>query len=214
MAGVVLTFIVVALLLSAVPGPDTLLVLRAGLRDGRAQGIASALGCAAGSLVWGSAAAVGIATLLERSAAAYEIVKLAGAGYLIFLGVRTLWAARRAGGLALDERARAIAPPRARTARGAFLYGLTGDLLNPKMGLFYVAVIPQVVPHSIPILRGTLMFAGVDTTVAALYMSALAALTAWAVRWLRQKRVPRAMEGTTGLCMLGLGASIALDRSL
>ncbi len=122
--GVILTFIVVALLLSAVPGPDTLLVLRAGLRGGRAHAIASALGCAAGSLVWGSAAAVGIATLLERSAAAYEIVKLAGAGYLIFLGARTLWAARRAGRLTIDEGARAAAPPRAR------------------MGLFYVAVIP------------------------------------------------------------------------
>jgi threonine/homoserine/homoserine lactone efflux protein len=101
-----------------------------------------------------------------------------------------------------------------RTTRGAFLYGLTGDLLNPKMGLFYVAVIPQVVPHSVPILTGTLMFAGVDTAVAALYMSALAVVTAWALRWLRNARVHRAMEGTTSLCMIGLGASIALDRSV
>ena len=87
MLGVIVTFFVVAVLLSAVPGPDTLLVLRAGLRGGRVHGIASALGCAAGSLVWGSAAAVGVATLLERSAMAYEMVKLAGAGYLIVLGI-------------------------------------------------------------------------------------------------------------------------------
>jgi threonine/homoserine/homoserine lactone efflux protein len=120
MAGVIVTFAAVAVLLSAVPGPDTLLVLRTGLRGGRRRGIASALGCAAGSLVW---------------------------------------SARRSGGVGIDEDSPVVSP-RVRTTRGAFLYGLTGDLLNPKMGLFYVAVIPQVVPHSVPILTGTLMFAG------------------------------------------------------
>jgi threonine/homoserine/homoserine lactone efflux protein len=65
-----------------------------------------------------------------------------------------------------------------------------------------------------PIMSGTLMFAGVDTAVAALYLATLAAAAGWAVRWLRQTRVRRAMEGTTGLCMVGLGASIALDHSL
>ncbi len=212
MAGVIATFAVVALLLSAVPGPDTLLVLRAGLRGGRRHGTAAGLGCAAGSLIWGSAAAVGIATLLERSAAAYEVVKLAGAAYLIVLGVQALWSARHSGGIGPEAGFPATAP-RARTARGAFVYGLTGDLLNPKMGLFYVAVIPQVVPHTIPIMSGTLLFAGVDTAVAALYMAALAAAAGWALRWLHRTRVHRAMEATTGLCMAGLGASIVLDRS-
>lgn len=58
------------------------------------------------------------------------------------------------------------------------------------------------------------MFAGVDTAIAALYMSTLAAVTAWALRWLHNARVHRAMEGATGLCMIGLGASITLDRSV
>jgi hypothetical protein len=80
--------------------------------------------------------------------------------------------------------------------------------------MFYVAVISQVVPHTMPIMSGTPMFAGVDTAVAALYMVALAAAAGWALRWLRQARVRRAMEGTTGLCMVGLGATIALDHSL
>lgn len=154
-----------------------------------------------------------VATLLERSATAYELVKLAGAGYLIVLGIRALWSARRSGGVPIDEDSHVVSPC-VRTTRGAFFFGLTGDLLNPKMGLFYVAVIPQVVPRSVPILTGTLMFAGIDTAVAALYMSALAALTAWALRWLRDARVHQAMEGATGLCMIGLGASITLDRSV
>lgn len=212
MIGVLATFTLVALLLSVLPGPDTLLVLRAGLRGGQRYGTAAGLGCAAGSLIWG-AAAVGLATLLERSAVAFEVVKLAGAVYLIILGIRALWDVRRPGGLGLDD-AGSAAAPQAQSATGAFLAGLTNDLLNPKMGLFYVAVIPQVVPHTMPIMSGTLMFAGVDTAVAAVYMAALAAATGWAVRWLRQTRVRRAMEGTTGLCMVGLGASIALDHSL
>lgn len=212
MVDVVATFAVIALLLCAVPGPDTLLVLRTGLRGGRRHGTAAGLGCAAGSLIWGSAAAVGIATLLERSAAAYEVIKLAGAAYLIVLGVRALWSARHSDSVSPDADLPG-AVPRARTARGAFAYGLTGDLLNPKMGLFYVAVIPQVVPRSIPVMSGTLLFAGVDTVVAAIYMTALAAAAGWALRWLRRGRVRGAMEATTGLCMVGLGASIVLDRS-
>jgi len=211
MVGIIATFAVVALLLSVVPGPDTLLVLRAGLRGGQRSGTAAGLGCAAGSLIWGGAAAVGLATLLERSAAAFEIVKLAGAVYLIFLGARALWDARQPGLLGLDQDA--PAGP-VQTPAGAFLAGLTSDLLNPKMGLFYVAVIPQVVPHTMPIMSGTLMFAGIDTAVASLYMAVLAAAAGWALRWLRQARVRRAMEGTTGLCMVGLGATIALDHSL
>lgn len=212
MVGILATFAVVALLLSVVPGPDTLLVLRAGLRGGQRSGTAAGLGCAAGSLIWGSAAAVGLATLLERSAAAFEIVKLAGAVYLIYLGARALWDARRPGLLGLDRDAPAGSP--VQTPAGAFLAGLTSDLLNPKMGLFYVAVIPQVVPHTMPIMSGTLMFAGIDTAVASLYMAVLAAVAGWALRWLRQARVRRAMEGATGLCMVGLGATIALDHSL
>lgn len=215
MVGVIVTFVVVALLLSVLPGPDTLLVLRAGLRGGRRYGTATGLGCAAGSLIWGCAAAVGLATLLERSAAAFEVVKLAGAVYLIILGIRALRDARRLGGLGglgVDE-AGPGGPP-AQGPAGAFLAGLTNDLLNPKMGLFYVAVIPQVVPHTMPIMNGTLMFAGIDTAVAAMYLAVLAAVTGWALRWLRQARVRRAMESTTGLCMVGLGATIALDHSL
>lgn len=163
MVGIIATFAVVALLLSVVPGPDTLLVLRAGLRGGQRSGTAAGLGCAAGSLIWGGAAAVGLATLLERSAAAFEIVKLAGAVYLIFLGARALWDARRPGLLGLDQDA--PAGPPVQTPAGAFL-------------------------------------------------AVLAAVAGWALRWLRQARVRRAMEGTTGLCMVGLGATIALDHSL
>lgn len=211
MAGMIATFVLVALLLCLVPGPDTLLVLRVGLRGGRRDGTTVGLGCAAGSLVWGSAAAVGIAALLQRSAEAFEVVKLLGAAYLIVLGGRTLWAARRSGSLPFEN------PPEpatgaGRSVTGTFARGLVSDLLNPKVGLFYVAVIPQVVPHGIPILRATLMFAGVDTIIAALYMVALAAATEWALHRLRQTRIRRAMEVTTAGCMIGLGVAVAFDH--
>lgn len=213
MGGVLATFAIVALLLSLVPGPDTLLVLRSGVRGGRRHAVAVALGCAAGSLVWGSAAALGIAALLARSAQAYQVVKLAGAVYLIVLGVGTVRSALRAGGAGLDTGTPA-GEARPQSAGAGFGMGLTGDLLNPKMGLFYVAIIPQVVPRSLPVLDGTLLFAGIDTVVAGLYLALLAAAAAWALRWLRRDRVRRAMEGVTGLSMLGLGARIALGRAV
>src|SRR5579875_321711 len=108
----------------------------------------------------------------------HRVAVAADGGWLFVLGIRALWAARRPGGIDLDTGGRTAAPG-ARTRRAGFGLGLTGGLLSPKVDLFYVAVIPQVVPHDIPILRGTLMFAGVDTAVAALYMPALAAAAGW-----------------------------------
>ena len=85
----IMAFVGLSLLLAMTPGPDTFLVLRFSLRDAK-SGIAAAAGSALGSLLWALAVAVGLASLLEQSAAAYRIVKIAGGLYLIYLGLRVL----------------------------------------------------------------------------------------------------------------------------
>jgi threonine/homoserine/homoserine lactone efflux protein len=103
-----------------------------------------------------TAAAFGVAVLLQRSALAFEVVKLADAAYLIFLGLRALWQSRKSGGISPP----AGDVPSAVSARKAFGMGAGIDLLNPKTGLFYVALLPQVIPHGLPVLPSTLLFAG------------------------------------------------------
>ncbi|MFV0128699.1 LysE family translocator [Streptomyces sp. HMX112] len=144
MTPAIVSFSLFALLVTMAPGPDTLLVLRNCVRGGRFSGIATALGAAAGSLAWAVAAAVGLAAIPQRWDMAFAAVRLAGAAYLVFLGVRTLWAYRRGGGSGPDLSGEtAVTAP---TVGRAFRQGLLSCLLNPKVGIFFVAVVPQFLP--------------------------------------------------------------------
>jgi len=236
MVAMLITFVVVSAVLTIIPGPDLMFVLRTGAH-GRRPAVAAALGAAAAALAWGAAAAFGVAALLRSSAEAFEIVKLAGAAYLIFLGLWTLWQSRKthrvmtaarhaaapgggqaagaSSGLeatAAPERS-AAAEGAAASARKAFALAAGIDLLNPKTGLFYVAVLPQVIPHDVPVLRSTLLFAGVDSLVAASLFTGVACAAAALIGWLRRPGFVRGLERTTGLSMVGIGIRTAIERA-
>lgn len=202
----VLSFVVISVILTLIPGPDLLYVVRNGMH-GRRHAVAAGLGAATAALVWGGTAALGVAELLDRSAEVFTVVKLIGAAYLILLGVRTLWETRRAVPIAAsDEATQPSSPP-----RSAYMKGMGIDLLNPKTGLFYVALLPQVIPHGIPVLQGTLTFAGVDAVVAAITFAIVAFVTATVLRWLRRPAVVRNLERSTGVCMVALGLRTAVE---
>jgi threonine/homoserine/homoserine lactone efflux protein len=209
------TFVLVSVALTLVPGPDMMFVIRSGLR-GRRPAVAAALGAAAAALARGAAAAFGVAALLQHSARAFEIVRLAGAAYLIALGLRALWVSRpRAGHLAGSVAPAPVSAGRPADQRAwrAFAQGAGIDLLNPKTGLFYVAVLPQVIPPGMPVLRSTLLFAGVDAAVAGGLMVGVACLAVALLAWLRRPAVNRWLERITGACMIGLGVRTALERA-
>jgi threonine/homoserine/homoserine lactone efflux protein len=203
----VVAFVIVSVALTLLPGPDLMFVIRNG-SHGRGPGLGAALGTAIATLAWGAAAGLGVATLLQQSAEAFEIVKLAGAAYLIFLGLLTLWRSRTAPRIAPDE-----SSPPAVSPLAAFGRGVCVDLLNPKTGLFYVAVLPQVIPHGVPVLRGMLLFAGIDSLIAAAYLSTVACAVAALLAWLRRPRIACNLQRSTGLCMVGLGIRTAIERA-
>lgn len=209
MVSMLLTFLGVSIVLTALPGPDSLLVVRSGLR-GRARATAVGAGTAIAALGWGVAAAFGVAIVLQRSAVAFEVVKLAGAVYLIGLGLHTFWATRR--GNPAPPTAAAEADPTGGGTWAGLRTGLVAGLLNPKTGLFYVAVLPQILPKGAAVLPATLTFAGVDAVVVVLYTALLAALATLLLRYLRRPKVLRYAERTTGACLIGLGARAAFER--
>jgi len=208
----IVTFVLVSVALTLVPGPDMMFVIRSGLQ-GRRAAIAAAMGAAAAALAWGAAAAFGVAALLQHSARAFEIVRLAGAAYLIALGLWTLWMSRSRAAVQPPAAAGPVPLPGGRPAWRAFAQGAGIDLLNPKTGLFYVAVLPQVIPPGMPVLRSTLLFAGIDATVAGALMVGVAWLAAALLAWLRRPVVNRWLERITGACMVGLGVRTALERA-
>ena len=201
------SFIIVSVALTLMPGPDLMFVVRNGVH-GRGPAVGAALGTAIATLAWGAAAGLGIAALLQRSAQAFEAVKLAGAVYLVCLGLWTLWQSRTGHGVvSVDGCSRAVSP------WSALGRGMCVDLLNPKTGLFYVAVLPQVIPHGVSVLRSMLLFAGIDSLIAAAYLSAVACAAAALLAWLRRPVFARTLERVTGMCMVGLGIRTATEAA-
>ncbi|MEU1819153.1 LysE family translocator [Streptomyces roseifaciens] len=224
MTAAILGFTLFSLLVAMAPGPDTLLVLRNCLRGGRRTGSATALGAAVGSLAWGVAAAFGLAAALQRWDAAFTVVRLAGAAYLVFLGAQALWAHRpRRGGdsaasgatggsgaAALQEQVSAAPAPR---AGEAFRQGLLSCLLNPKVGVFFVAVVPQFLPEGGSPFGVTLLFGVIDAVVAAAWMLLVAVCAARMITWLRRPRVSRNLERATGGVLVALGIGTAAETA-
>jgi threonine/homoserine/homoserine lactone efflux protein len=200
----VLGFAVVAAALTVTPGLDTALVLRSALGGRRREAMATGAGIVAGLLVWGAAAAAGVSALLTTSEAAFDALRWAGAAYLVWFGGRLLVRAVR-GGAGPDA---PDAPGRS-TWRAART-GLVTNLLNPKVGVFYVALLPQFVPvGSDPLLVG-LLLATVHGLLSLTWFALLAALAGVLAPWLRRPATERAVEGVTGAILVGFGVRLAL----
>jgi len=195
----IIAFVGLSLLLAMTPGPDTFLVLRFSLRGAR-SGVAAAAGSALGSMLWASAVAVGLASLLEQSATAYRIVKIAGGLYLIYLGLRVLLRRRREDGFDLQHCSRAIQTPVA-----AFGAGLLSCALNPKVGLFFLAIVPQFVPPHAPLFSTVLTLGVIDTVVAFAWLVVITSLAARAVVWLRRPRVTALLNRVSAAILTTFG---------
>lgn len=197
-----LGFLGLCVLLSLTPGPDSFLVLRYSIRDAR-PGIAAALGSALGGLVWAVLVAAGLAALLEQSATAYRALKVIGGIYLVYLGIRGLIEHRKRRGAASAPEEPETVPP----IRTAFTAGVVSCLFNPKVGLFYLAVLPQFLTEVT--FANTLALGAVECTVAAVEMILLALLASRAVAMLRRPRVRDGLERLSAgiLTVLGVGTA-------
>ncbi|MEU9025005.1 LysE family translocator [Actinomadura sp. NPDC048394] len=203
-----LAFAGAALIINVVPGLDTLLVLRTSIKLGRGGGIAAALGIVTGCCVWGLATAVGLTALLTASRLAYDVLRVCGAAYLVWLGATALWKARR------DEPAEEVPEPAVAGSRwAAFRAGVGTNLLNPKAGIFYMSLIPQFMPHGAPAFGTTVLFTGIDVAELAVWYWAVSGAAAKLAERLRRPRVRRRLEQVAGVAFLGFAANLLADRA-
>jgi threonine/homoserine/homoserine lactone efflux protein len=199
-----LSFMAIATLVTLIPGPDTFVVLRTALADGARAGTWAAAGSGVGNLIWGTTSVLGVAALLAASAAAFSALKLAGAAYLVYLGVQALRAAARGDALAAAD-ARRVAVSRAAALRR----GLASDLLNVKVGLFWTALVPQFIGAG----NGPLLPTAMILAMAAIVfggLSAYAHLAARLSQTLKRRGTARAVNGTVGAVLVTVGAQLAL----
>jgi threonine/homoserine/homoserine lactone efflux protein len=213
------SFLLLCLLLALTPGPDSFLVLRYAMVSTR-SGVAAAAGSAVATLCWAAAVGLGLAAILEQSAVAFRVVKVAGGLYLLYLGVSTLLQHRREAGTnasAGPERDGAVPASTSRvraTTRGAFLAGFVSTTLNPKVGLFFVAVVPQYLRDDHADFRATMLLGSISAVVALAYLSLLSFVARRAIDWLRRPHVADRLEKTSAgvLAVLGLGTLVSATR--
>lgn len=199
-----LSFALVAGLITIIPGLDTAVVLRSALTLGRRQAFAAAFGINAGALVWGAAAATGVSVLLTASHAAYTGLRVVGAVYLLWMGIGMLRAARRG-----EVRGAAEEVVDAGVVR-AFLRGVWTNLLNPKVGAFYIAIFPQFMPAHVSQLAMGLGLAGVHDAEGLVWFTVLILCAHQARAWFAKQRVKRALDAATGTVLVGFGVELAL----
>jgi threonine/homoserine/homoserine lactone efflux protein len=203
----VLTFVVAVLLISASPGPAMALILRRGALRGFRSATGTVLGLELGLYLWALAAAAGFAALVAASEAAYLVLKVVGAGVLLWLGVRawrTAWRERGAG--PAPEEAQ---EPDASGWWKAFGEGVVVQLANPKAAVFMLAFYPQFVPADRPLFATTAWLALVQVAIETLFYLALAAGVARAGAWFRTPAVRRRVEAVSGTVLVGLGIRVA-----
>jgi threonine/homoserine/homoserine lactone efflux protein len=198
-------FIGVAIAVVVIPGPDMALVARNVFRYGRSAGFVTSLGICTGILGWAAAAVLGIATILATSSIAFTALKLMGAAYLIYLGISTLRSP--------EEFDRPVDDARTSLPAGqAYLQGLVSALLNPKLGVFFLTLLPQFIAPGQPPAAQALRLAVIFDLIGLAWLFAYSAMLGALGRALGDtpRRFIRWVSGTV---LVALGVRVALERS-
>ncbi|MCB6184210.1 LysE family translocator [Leeia sp. TBRC 13508] len=199
-------FIAAAFVLTITPGVDTALVLRAATMGGRKPAAMAGLGVVLGCLIWGAAVSLGLGAILQASEVAYNIVKFVGAGYLVLQGIKLLRAPRQK--ISVDEEQN-----RKTSSREAFLKGFITNILNPKVGVFYITFLPQFVPAGANIAAYSFMLACVHVLLSFAWFAILIMATVPLGQFLRRPAAVKWLDRLTGFVFIAFGLKLAASSS-
>ncbi|RCG15642.1 LysE family translocator [Streptomyces diacarni] len=192
-------------LLTLVPGPDLAVVTKRAVSSGWQDGLRTAGGITSGLLVWGVLTLAGLAAVLAASATAYTVVKLAGAAYLVFLGIQTLLHSRRV-------RAQHVGALPDAPAGSPWRTGLVSNVFNPKIAVFYTGLLPTLAPTGLAPHTGMALLVLIHVALTAVWLGGYVLLLAKARAFFQKPAVRRAMDRVTGTVLIGFGLKVATTR--
>lgn len=191
-----------ATLLTLTPGLDTALILRTASVEGKRAAFNAAMGINVGCFIWGAMVAFGLGALIAVSELAYNILKYCGAAYLCWLGISMLL--RPGSGLPVSESGK--------TAHNWFVKGMLGNVLNPKMGVFYVSFLPQFIPHGQPLIAWTFGLVAIHVMIGMSWSTTLILATRPLASFLKREKVSRWMDRSTGTLFILFATKLALSK--
>jgi len=199
------SFLFAITILTLTPGFDTALVLRSAVAQGAKRASVTALGMTLGCLVWGVAVGFGLGALLLASEMAYNLLKWLGAAWLLYLGLKLLLKPRQT---AIDTQQ----PSLQQGYLACFSRGLLGNLLNPKVGIFYVSFLPQFIPAGASVALWCSLMALAHMLLGLIWNAVLIGGSHYFAGHLRKPRVLKVMDRLTGCVFIGFAAKLALSR--
>ena len=191
-----------ALLLTLTPGLDTALILRTATAEGGNKAFHVALGIDAGCFIWGLAVALGLGALLATSELAYSLLKWCGTCYLCWLGIQLLYRPRTTFQQSEHQKM---------GSRNAFMKGMLGNVLNPKMGIFYFSFLPQFIPAGHSPVIWTFLLVAIHVAIGTVWSLILIASTGFASNILKRKAVIGWMDRATGGIFILFAAKLAVS---
>jgi RhtB (resistance to homoserine/threonine) family protein len=199
------TFLAISVLLILIPGPDTAVVTKNALLGGRRLGVSAAVGVSIGLVIWTTAAAFGLAALLKASDVAFNALKIAGAVYLVWIGIQML---RARSALAASAEPSA---GRGHSVR-AMRQGLLSDLGNPKIAVFFTSFLPQFVHGNGSAFVPLLLLGGIFAALTLAWLAAYGIVVGHASAFIRRPRVRKALDRFTGVVLIGFGIRLAFEH--
>lgn len=207
-----LSFTLAAGLLTITPGLDTALVLRTAAVEGGKQALLAGVGICFGCLLWGAAASFGLSALLAVSGFAYNLLRIVGAIYLSYLGIKLFVRAFASTSSNMTEQ------PVLREDKGGenslwLKRGLLTNLLNPKVGVFYLSFLPQFIPAGVQVWSFSMLLALIHATEGVFWFLLLTIATEFLSGWLRHRWVIVALDSAMGAIFVGFGLKLAFEKA-
>jgi threonine/homoserine/homoserine lactone efflux protein len=202
----VVVFIAVTVPLVATPGASTAVVLRNSIAGGARAGLLTALGCNAGSVLYGFLTAFGFAAALKEWPSVWQVLRVAGVGYLGWLGVVSLWRAIRGTYAAPPQAAR----PSARDTWHRLSSGFLTNFFNPSLAAYYLVILPQFIPRGAPVARSALTLTAIHVSMALSWHSAWALAGSTMARVLSSGTPRRVLDAAAGAALVALAAKVAV----
>jgi threonine/homoserine/homoserine lactone efflux protein len=197
-----LQFAVVAGVMTLVPGLDFTLILRTALTQTKRVSFAAGLGISLGLVAWALAAAAGLSALLAASDLAFTVMRFVGAAYMIYLGARFLWHSRNA------EVAFSAHLSAAESGWTGFRRGVLTNVLNPKIGVFYIAILPPFIPADSNVISAALLLGSVHVIESMLYFTAIILAAGFFKAQFERPRLRAAIDRVAGILILGFGLKL------
>jgi threonine/homoserine/homoserine lactone efflux protein len=214
----VLTFTIAAIFITLLPGADTMLVIRSVLTRGQTAGLITTIGICCGLFFHATLSALGLSVILVHSAMVFQVVKYAGACYLVFLGIQTIRHSlrhhRKDMAVVTVQHgwpAGAPAPERNRWKQ-SLLEGWLSNVLNPKVAIFYLAFLPQFITPTDPVLAKSLLLAGIHFVLGIVWLCTMVLFLGRVGTYIASSGIRQKIELATGAILIALGVRLALEQ--